>query len=398
MLGPCSPVRRVVRGAVPVLLASFLAACGAAPLRVASMDEVERARSTDMARESARSAPEAYARAEHERDLARQAHASGDDVSANLHAEHALAGYQHAAVVARLFHAAAEQSDAQKLLDDATAQLASVNAERAKLEREADDLDQRARLLRERLFPAASAPTTAEREAARRTAARSLAAEARLLCGAARLIKSDAEGLASATDDVSAVEARLERAPPKCATGTAAHPTPTPATAATPSLSPIDDAARARARCLELLTVARRANGDDANQADRLLAELSASGGWDPVRDERGVAIALQSAYRGPALVENSTTKLQELGRIAAAHPSFAIQVVVHDGVAPEHAETNDVDHERSEAAVQALVAGGANRSRIQAEIAGTRIPVADPSDSQQRQRNERLEVVFVGP
>jgi hypothetical protein len=219
-----------------------------------------------------------------------------------------------------------------------------------------------------------------------------------LLCGAARLIKSDAEGLASATDDVAAIETRLDRSSPRSVTGAAAHPTLSSTAAVTPSLSPIDDAARARAHCLELLTVARRANGDDASQADGLLAELSASGGWDPVRDERGVAVALQSAYRGTELAENSTTKLQELGRIAAAHPSFAIQIVVHDAVAPEHGEINDADHKRSEAAVQALVAGGANPLRVEAELAGNRIPIADPSDAQQRQRNERLEVVFVGP
>lgn len=359
------------------------------------MDEVERARLSEVAQEGARYAPEVYARAERERDLSREAHAVGDDVAANLYAEHALAAYQHAAVVARLSHAAAEKSDAQKLLDQATAQLASINAERAKLEHEADDLEQRARALRERLIPAPSASTTAEREAARLTAARSLVAEARLLCGAARLVKPDFDGLAAAASDVSALDDRLGASPSRSATSAAALPAPTPNS---PPPSPIDEAARVRARCLELLASARRGSADGSSEADGLLAEISASGGWDPVRDERGVVVALRGAFRGSDLLDTATARLTELGRIASAHPAFALQIVVHDATPAARGSSNDLDASRSEAAVRALVAGGASPARIHAELAGDRLPVADPGDLRQRPRNERLEIVFVGP
>ncbi|HXX67009.1 MAG TPA: hypothetical protein VEK07_07505 [Polyangiaceae bacterium] len=363
------------------------------------MDEVERARSSEVARDGARFAPEEYARAERERALSRQAHAAGDDVAANLHAEHALAAYQHAAVVARLSRAASEQSEAQTLLDQATAQLASINAERAKLEHEADDLDQRARAVRERLIPATSASTTAEREAARTTAARSLVAGARLLCGAARLMKPDADGLAAATSDISVLEGRLEGSPARSTPGALAAGAVS--SSSPPPLLPIDDAARARARCLELLASARRDRDrvvDGASGADGLLAELSASGGWDPVRDERGVVVTLWGGYRGTDLVEPAATKLTALGRIASAHPAFALQVVVHDATPAARGGSGDLDARRGEVAVQALVAGGASPSRIDVEAAGTHLPIADPSDARQRLRNDRLEVVFVGP
>lgn len=383
--------------AAAALLAVVVAACGGAPLRVASLDEVERARASEVSQESARSAPDAYARAERERDLARQAHANGDDVAANLHAEHALAAYQHATVVARVVRATAEQSDAQKSLDEAGSQLATVDAERAKLEREADDLDQRARLARERWIPAASASTTAEREAARWMAARSLAAQARLLCAAARLVKPDAEGLVTASEGVSALEERLERPPPIRPTTRAAGFAASTASASPPT-SPIDEAARTRAHCLDLLTSARRTQAGGADEADGLLAELSASGGWDPMRDERGVMVALRGTYRGTELLDDANAKLNELGRVASAHPSFAIQVVVHDAAPPARGTPDDTDLKRGEAAVHALIAGGASPSRIHAELAGSRLPIADSNDVRQRQRNERLEIVFVSP
>ena len=90
-----------------------LAGCGG-PLRVASLDDMERARTTNAAQEGATGAPEVYAHAEGERVLAERSHAEGDDVSATLHAEHALAGYGHAVVVARKVRATAELADASR--------------------------------------------------------------------------------------------------------------------------------------------------------------------------------------------------------------------------------------------------------------------------------------------
>jgi flagellar motor protein MotB len=353
-------------------------------MRVPSLDEVERARSTDAAKDAAARAPEAYARAEQERAFARAAHASGDDVAANLHAERALAAYEHAGAIARLSRAIADLADAQKTLDDATAQEQSLAASRAKLDLEAQDLERRAQVARDRLLPAASGPAAADREAARLAAARSLAVEARLLCGAARLIGASAAGLSEAQGEVDKLDARLSPAAPASPPG---------AKAGTHS-EVIDDAGLVRAHCLDVLTRSRRVTGGNQGDADALLSELSASGGWDPTRDERGVVVTLRGAFQGATLTDDGEAKLENLGRVAAAHPSFSVQVVVHDAQPP--AAKDGVDGRRADAAVKALVTGGAAAGRVKAELAGARAPAVDPGDSRLRARNERVDVVFV--
>jgi outer membrane protein OmpA-like peptidoglycan-associated protein len=145
-----------------------------------------------------------------------------------------------------------------------------------------------------------------------------------------------------------------------------------------------------------VLTAVRRHIGDSHGQSDTLLAELSASGSWDPDRDERGVIVTLRGAFQGTKLTSDATGKLAELARVATAHPAFALQVVVHDAVSPS--PKDDGDARRAEAVVQALVAGGAADARIKAESAGALAPVGDPGDPRARARNERVDVVFVGP
>jgi len=194
------------------------------------------------------------------------------------------------------------------------------------------------------------------------------------LCNAARLVNAEAEGLAAADTQIAALAKPL---------ASGARPVP------------IDDAARSRAGCLDVLTRARRASGHDDASDDTLLAELSAAGGWDPAADERGVVVTLRGAYRGAQLTGDATAKLGELGRIAAAHPRFALQVVVHDASPPPSKDGGVT--QRADAAVRALVSGGAVVAHVGAEDAGAQIPVTDPSDPRARLRNERLEVVFIG-
>jgi hypothetical protein len=346
----------------------------AGPLHISALDDVERVRASDAARDGAALAPQVYARAEQERGKALAAHAARDDVGAVLHAERAMAAYEHALLLARASRAESQLADAQKALDDLTAQQQTLDASRTQLEHDAADLDSRVKIARDRLLPAASGATSPEREAARLVAARSLAVEARVLCGAAKLVAADADGLGAAEADVTAAQSRLANA---------GHPVP------------FDDAAAARVHCLDVLTRARRAAARGGG-ADALLAELSASGGWDPVRDERGVVVTLRGTYRGNVLTEEGASKLKELGRVAAAHPSFAVQLVVHDAVATPGADA--ADGERAQAAARAIESGGEAPARIGKELAGARAPVADPADPEARPRNERLDVVFVGP
>ncbi|MGD0527796.1 MAG: hypothetical protein ABSE49_21865 [Polyangiaceae bacterium] len=364
-------MRRPVSTVFAVTTALLVAGCGASAIRIAALDDMERARGAPASGEAAKLAPEAYARAEQERRIALEEHAAGDDVGAVLHAQRAVAAYEHALAVVRLALATTELADAQKALDDATTELQTVEASRAQLEHEAAELDERVRLSRERLLPASSGPATGEREEARLVAARALAVEAQLLCGAARLVAADAAGLADADGEAGKLDHRLSTSP---------RP------------APIDEAARVRARCLDVLTRARRAAGDDAGASDALLSELSASGGWDPARDERGVVVTLHDAFHGAELGPDAATRLKDLGRVAAAHPGFAVQVVVHDAVGAR----DDADARRAGAAVQALVAGGAAAGHIRPELAGTRSPLVDPGDAKRRGRNERLDVVFV--
>jgi hypothetical protein len=380
------PFAMLLAAGVPAALAC--AGCGAAPMRVASLDEVEQARVSETAKAAAVTAPGAYARAEQEREFARAAHVAGDDVAANLHAERAIAAYGHAVAVSRLAAAVANLADAQKALDDANAQEQALAASRAKLDLDAQDLERREQIARSRLLPASSADATADREAARLAAARSLGVEARLLCSAAQLVvaATAVPGAATTTPPASLDDALAEVDKLDARLGQ-------PAAAAHARSPIVDDAGAARAHCLDALTRARRSAGDEGH-ADALLAELSASGSWAPTRDERGVVVTLRDAFQGEKLTGDGETKLENLGRVAAAHPGFGVQIVVHDALPRAPKDENDA--RRADAAVKALVTGGATATRVKAELAGTRAPAVDPTDARLRPRNERIDVVFV--
>ena len=369
------------------IASAVVAGCATNPIRVPSLDEVERVRATDASQEGARGAPEVFARAEQERHFAEAAHGAGDDVAAKLHAERAIAAYGHALVVARLAVALAQQADAQHALDDATGQEQSLEASRSGLETEATELAERARIAGERLLPAASEAATGDRAAARLAAARSLAIEAKLLCGAARLVAADATSVAGAEAELSTLEADLGR----WRQGAKRRADRDAATDAGP-VEPIDEAGAARAHCLDVLTRARRAGGEDG-RADSLLTELAASGTWSPVRDERGVIVTLRGAFRGVELSDEGQATLKALGQVAAAHPGFAVQVVLHDAQPDVPVDSNA---KRAQAMVKALVAAGAPAPRVKAELAGTLAPVVDPAERAFRARNERVDVVFV--
>jgi flagellar motor protein MotB len=59
-------------------------------------------------------------------------------------------------------------------------------------------------------------------------------------------------------------------------------------------------------------------------------------------------------------------------------------------------APKDESDARRAEAAVKAIVDGGAPAARVKSELAGARAPVVDPQDARLRARNERVDVVFV--
>jgi outer membrane protein OmpA-like peptidoglycan-associated protein len=123
-----------------------------------------------------------------------------------------------------------------------------------------------------------------------------------------------------------------------------------------------------------------------------LLAELSAAGVM-PSRDERGVSVVLRGLFGADgAVTATGRTELQRLGRVAKAHPDFPLLLVGHTG-----SEKPAPEVDRQLGAVKSeLVGSGANR--VEAHAAGQRQPLLPPQSPTARQRNERIELVFVAP
>ncbi|MBS2016656.1 MAG: hypothetical protein JST00_27480 [Deltaproteobacteria bacterium] len=376
-------IGRTARVSLGLALALALAGCaGAGASGLARLDEANRMRGGLVGRDAQSLAPQAFAIADKELELAKDAQARGDATTAELHADRALAAYGHAIALARLARATQEEASANEALAKASAEASSYASQRKAVDREADDLEKKLRVAREAQLPLASGPADPERERARSIAAHSLVTQARLLCSAARLVSAQAPGLTEAETSVSTLEKQIEA-------GRAAVA--------------IDPAARARAACLASLTKARRPATSDVDKTDALLAELSQArdskkptGDLTPARDERGVVVTLRAAFKGDKLTSEAEGSLKDLGRVAAAHPTFAVQVVLHDATAPNAAEAS-ANQRRGDAVMKALVEGGITAAKVKVEQAGARAPVVDPKDPSHRERNARVEIVFVG-
>ena len=107
------------------------------------------------------------------------------------------------------------------------------------------------------------------------------------------------------------------------------------------------------------------------------------------------MVVTLRSAFKGEKLTPEAEASVKDLGRVAAAHPTFAVQVVFHDAQPPSAADLA-INRKRGESIVQALVAGGIAATKVKVEQAGNRAPVVDPKDARHRDRNARVEIVFV--
>lgn len=362
------------------LLLSTAACAGTAAGGARSVGDAERMRAGLTGKDTATLAPQAFAAASQEIELAKQAQAAGDDTGADLHGDRALALYNQAIAIARLARATRDDAAASEALAQANEQGQRYADQRKAVDHEADDLEKKLRVAREAQLPPSSGPADPDRERARVVAAQSLVTQARLLCGAARLVAPQAPGLTDAEAAVTTLEKQAD----------------------TGKLG-IDSAARARAGCLGSLTRARRAaGGADLDPSDTLLSELSQSGDprsprhdLAPARDERGVVVTMRSAFKGEKLTLEAEASLRDLGRVAAAHPTFAVQVVFHDATAPAAGEIVS-NQKRGEAIVQTLVGSGATAAKVKVEQAGARAPVVDPKDARHRDRNARVEVVFV--
>jgi flagellar motor protein MotB len=348
-------------------------ACAATP-RPPVLAQADAARGTPAAAEARALAPQAFAEAERIFEKASAAHADGNPASAQILGEHALAGYGHAFVLARLAKAQQRTAEAEIALRKAKAELAALDEKQRFMAAAADDLEKRARVLEDALPLAPNVPASPEREKARREAARSMASQARLLCLATRLLEPNASGLGDSVGKLDALDKELDR---------------------TQAPVPIDEAVRLRSACLKHLTLARREktrNAPAEGLADALLSELSRAGSLMPFRDDRGVVVVLRGQFAaGGAPNQELAERLALLGRIAKAHPDFPVLVVVHTARA-RSAE----DEKRAKTVADALRQAGA--PKVEAHSAGSAQPVAAPDRPGAAARNQRIEIVFVAP
>lgn len=392
-------IQRLLRAGA--LGASLLGAAACAPVpRPQVLSEVDAVRGGAAATEASSFAPGAYAAAEKLRKEANAAFTAGDNAGSQILGERALAAYAHAQALSRIARAEAGADAAQASLAASKKDFGGLDAEQARLAAEADALELKVRVARDAQPIQPSGRADPERERARAAAAKALALQARLLCAAARLLQSapppppaaalgagpvpDPKQLEEASAALAKVEAQL-------GVGDGAKPPTGPA--------PIDEATRARAGCLAALTAVRRAATSVTlapGAGDALLTELSAMGTLSPSRDDRGVFVALRGVFDGRgALVPAAAARLAELGKIAAAHPTFPVEIILHNEK-PVAARDEAAQRARGEAVAKALAAT-ARGARIETILAGNAAPVVDPAGAD-RARNARVEIVFVTP
>jgi len=351
-------------------MAALVGACASAP-RPQVLDQAAATARAPALVEAQQLAPQAYAHAQKLERRAEQAHADGDAASAQILGEHALAAYEHAAILARL--AKAEQRLGQARTDVAKTgeALRQIEAEQRKVAALAEQLELELKVARDAEPLSPSEPASAEREAARLQAAKALLAQARLLCASAALV-----GSADAGKQLSVI-AQLEGSPGR------PH-------------EALDRARAERSTCLQALTLARRDRvlaAPAKSGADALLSKLSAAGLY-PFRDDRGVVVTLHEPFAAGSseLKAPARQRLLELGQVAKAHGDFPVLVVAHSaraaGVKQEDA--------RASAVAEILREGGA--PKVDTVSVGTALPVLDPKARDAASRNERVEIVFVAP
>lgn len=373
-----------VRSTLVLVAALTLSACGgASTMHVPDVATAEGVVASPQA-EAARSlAPTFVQEANVELAAARKAVAEGDEVTASLRAQRAIAAIQRAYAAARLARAVREETEATDTARKHESALRALGHERARVDADVDTLEKKLHVAREAALPAESGKTDSGRAVARLRAATTLTAEASLLCGAARLIAPQAKALADADAALADAEAAIAGKAPRSADR---------------PKEPIDVAAVARVKCLAALSAARTAGRDKAEDPDVLFSELSAEAaqkappGPSPTRDERGVVLTLHDAFRGTDLTETAAASLAAAARVARAHPQVMVQVVVHEAD-PSAAGTSG---RKVEAALSALERAGVPKAHLRGESAGARIAIVASNDTTRRAKNARVDVVFV--
>ena len=125
-------VARARLGLVSVVLLALASGCAgaAATSGVGRVDEAQRMRAGLGGRDAQTLAPQAFAAADQELRLAKEAQAAGDTTGADLHAERALATYNQAIALARLARATQDEAAAGEALTRASSEAQKYAAQR----------------------------------------------------------------------------------------------------------------------------------------------------------------------------------------------------------------------------------------------------------------------------
>ena len=356
--------------------ALLLAAACTPSTRPPALVDLQATRDSPSAVHSMASAPQAFAEARRIHEQAERAWEAGDsELAADLGALASIA-YQRAIALGRLARAEEIAAVSAESLQATRDELATLLTEQKKLEAAAQDLELRAKVLQdaEPISPLEAA--NPERERARRSAARALLTEAKLLCVTESLVLGNQSSETGTTLD-------------RIAQTLSASPTTNPGAL-------LEQSRELRADCLRRLTLARRPasrTSPNAGVADALLTRLSETGEFHPFRDDRGVVVLLGAPATNEGLTPQTETKLEHLGRIASAHPEFALLVVWHTAGSKSAAMSNEEIITRIQRALSPT-----SPERVRAESVGQTQPLVDPTSPGAAAQNFRLEVVFVSP
>jgi len=359
---------------LPLAASLWLTACSSSQ-RPAIMAQVAQVRTSPAAVEAETWAPQAHAHAVQLEERAEQALRAGDPEAAQLLAEHAIAAHEHSRVLTRLARAERRRLSAEAELTEQRRISGELHAQHQRLGAEAAGLELRAQVAKGALPlpPHEAAPP--ERERARRQAAGALATQGRLLCVAARLL-GEAEGVSAALARLDEVERRLAEGKPG---------------------NVLETATEIRSECLRLISQVRsRATQSEGKAAppaaDMLLAELSAAGAV-PARDDRGVSVVLRGLFTSEgSLTEAGRGELRRLAQVAREHPEFPVLVVGHTGSPAAEA---DLKQQLGTVTAELSAAGAA---RVGAQGVGQHQPLLPSGSPTARERNQRIELVFVAP
>ncbi len=359
---------------IALLLTLGAVACASAA-RPRVLGQADAVSNTPAAQEAKELAPQAFAHAEKLRTQADQAYSQDDLAAAGVLAEHSIAAYEHAFVLARYVKAEDRLSRAKAALDKAQSAMAQLDEQQARLSAEADDLEMRIKVTLDKEPLGEMAETSAERLQARRDAARALTSQAQLLCLATEMLDPKHPGLAKADEDLAQLRKELEAGSTK------------------ENLFP--RATLVRSSCLAQLTEVRRPKtkaAPEASATDELLTELTETQKLFAFVDDRGVVVNLRGAIEGGKPTAEGGKQLELLGRAAKSRKDFPVLVVAHTAREGSRSQAEAV----AKSAADALRSAGA--PEVRTAVAGSDQPVVDRHVPGAAARNERLEIIFVAP